>query len=229
MVASDNSFRQAAPPVTAIGRPPRQARSRALMERVLQATLALLEEKEFHEIQMAEIAARADVSVGAIYTRFPSKNGLLAYIAGVRVAGEVDEKVEKLLFSAGAGKSSLRAFLREYFIGVLKVFRKHRRILVPLSLAIRSGRDPELHRMMQRSNERIHARLSSAILDGQTDITHEHPRTAANLALVWVAAALRERGLFDEPLTALAKIKDEEFADQLARSVQAYLRSTAKD
>lgn len=229
MIVSDKSVRQAAPSVTAIGRPPRQARSRARMERVLQATLALLEEKEFDDIQMAEIAARANVSVGTIYTRFPSKDGLLAYVAGIRVAGEADEKVEELLSASRAGNDSRRAFLRDYFIGVLKVFRKHRRVLAPLSLMIRSGRDPELNRMMRRSNERIHARVCSAILHGNNDITHEHPRTAANLTLVWVAAALRERGLFDEPLSALANIEDDEFADELARCVVAYLRSTAKD
>jgi AcrR family transcriptional regulator len=58
-------------------RPPRQARSRATLDRLLDATAALLAEKPFAEASVAEIVHRAGTSVGAFYGRFPDKDSLL--------------------------------------------------------------------------------------------------------------------------------------------------------
>src|SRR5262245_40296795 len=58
-------------------RPPRQSRSRATLDRLLDATATLLAEKPFDEASVAEIARRAGTSVGAFYGRFPDKESLL--------------------------------------------------------------------------------------------------------------------------------------------------------
>lgn len=57
--------------------PPRQARSRETMERVLVATEQLLGRKSFDEITIAEIARAARTSPPSIYARFTGKNGIL--------------------------------------------------------------------------------------------------------------------------------------------------------
>src|SRR3954447_2000622 len=61
----------------ASARPPQQSRSRATLDRLLDATAALLAEKPFDEMTVAEIARRAGTSVGAFYGRFPDKDALL--------------------------------------------------------------------------------------------------------------------------------------------------------
>lgn len=56
---------------------PRQARSRATMERILSAVEDLLTEKSFDQITIAEISARAASAPTAIYARFSDKTALL--------------------------------------------------------------------------------------------------------------------------------------------------------
>ena len=58
-------------------RPVRQARSQATLERLLESTESLLANKGFEGVTVAEIAMRAGLSVGAVYSRFRDKDALL--------------------------------------------------------------------------------------------------------------------------------------------------------
>src|SRR4030095_4207181 len=58
-------------------RPPKQERSRQSLERVIEASMALLEEQGFDAFTIQDVSQRADVSVGAIYARFGNKESLL--------------------------------------------------------------------------------------------------------------------------------------------------------
>ena len=56
---------------------PVQPRAFRTLERILAATEELLEERLFEQVAIADIAERAGVSVGTIYTRFADKSALL--------------------------------------------------------------------------------------------------------------------------------------------------------
>src|SRR6185436_4347782 len=58
-------------------RPPKQKRSQESLERVLEASVRLLEENGFDAFTIQDVSQRADVSVGAIYARFGNKESLL--------------------------------------------------------------------------------------------------------------------------------------------------------
>src|SRR5262245_60015512 len=58
-------------------RPPAQARSRATLERLLDATETLLRTRRFEDIEVDEIVRRARSSVGSFYARVGSKDALL--------------------------------------------------------------------------------------------------------------------------------------------------------
>ena len=60
--------------------PPQQARSQQTLDRLLDAAEALIEERGFEEISVAEITRKARSSVGAFYSRFKDKQGLLRYV-----------------------------------------------------------------------------------------------------------------------------------------------------
>src|SRR3990172_681601 len=67
--------------LTASGvRPPQQARSRATLDRFVEAALALVGERRFEDAPVAEIARRARASVGAFYARFPDKDALVEFM-----------------------------------------------------------------------------------------------------------------------------------------------------
>ena len=57
--------------------PPRQARARATVERIFEATVRLLADRPFEAISVADIVSEAHTSVGAFYKRFSSKDALL--------------------------------------------------------------------------------------------------------------------------------------------------------
>src|SRR4051812_38975958 len=58
-------------------RPPLQNRSRASLERVLEAGQRLLEEEGWEGFTVQEVSRRAKVSIGSIYARAPSKKALI--------------------------------------------------------------------------------------------------------------------------------------------------------
>ncbi len=59
---------------------PRQARSQATLERFVEATQKLLEERPFEEITVADIVKAAERTVGSFYARFEDKNSVLYLI-----------------------------------------------------------------------------------------------------------------------------------------------------
>src|SRR3989304_5140937 len=66
-------------PASAV-RPPQQARSRATLDRFVEAAVALVGERRFEDAPVAEIARRARASVGAFYARFPDKDALVEFM-----------------------------------------------------------------------------------------------------------------------------------------------------
>jgi AcrR family transcriptional regulator len=59
---------------------PKQARSRASQRKILDATLALLEDRHFEAMTIADIAEVAGMAVGNFYKRFKNKEALLPYL-----------------------------------------------------------------------------------------------------------------------------------------------------
>ncbi|MDP1736973.1 MAG: helix-turn-helix domain-containing protein [Caulobacter sp.] len=111
-------------------RPPRQKRSEETLGRILKGAQAVLAQQDLDEISVEDIARQAGVSVGAIYTRFKSKEDLLAHLLddiqrrqveqltvilapdrwrGVLLDARLDWLVDRLQASARAQPGLLRA------------------------------------------------------------------------------------------------------------------------
>lgn len=58
-------------------RPAHQRRSRATLDRILDATLGLLDGRDFDDVPVLEITAAAEISASSLYARFPTKASLL--------------------------------------------------------------------------------------------------------------------------------------------------------
>ena len=61
-------------------RPPKQERSRRTLRRILDASRALLTERDPRDVSLREIADRAEVSMSSLFARFPSKDALLDHL-----------------------------------------------------------------------------------------------------------------------------------------------------
>src|SRR3954471_11193669 len=79
-------------------RPPLQNRSRASLERVLDAGQKLLEEEGWEGFTVQEVSRRAKVSIGSIYARAPSKEALILAVYD-RAVGRIAEENAALLAS----------------------------------------------------------------------------------------------------------------------------------
>lgn len=131
-------------------RPPKQKRSRESYERVLDAAYGLLEENGFEGFTVQEVAARASVSVGAIYERFGNKETLLRTVharlmdtmaqfdSGESVAEPIDaaQVIEALVRRVAATMGAHRAILRAFMhLGALDEVISHRGSLESVALS----------------------------------------------------------------------------------------------
>lgn len=79
---------------------PRQARSRATFDAIVEACARLLREGDYAAVTTNHIAARAGVSIGTLYEFFPSKEAIVATLTERRLASlvaSVTEGVERSL------------------------------------------------------------------------------------------------------------------------------------
>ena len=93
---------------------------------------------------MAEIASEAGVAVGTVYTRFPSKDALLAYVFEVLIFPKIEKKIDAVLSPTRTRSETLYQFTCRYLWAVRNVFLAHRATLIPLTLISRQSPDPEL-------------------------------------------------------------------------------------
>ena len=87
---------------------PRQARSRALVEVILEATARVLAERGYAGTNTNLVAERAGVSVGSVYQYFPNKDSLITALHEQHAA-QMQAAIEAVL--AGAQPRGLRGHL----------------------------------------------------------------------------------------------------------------------
>lgn len=112
-------------------RVPRQARSRALVEAILEATARVLAEHGYAGTNTNLVAERAGVSVGSVYQYFPNKDSLVTALHE-RHAAQMHAAIEEAL--AGGRAADLRGCLAAIVHALLKAHQVA----------------PELHRVLEK-------------------------------------------------------------------------------
>lgn len=90
--------------------PPKQDRSRRTLERIVKASLAILDEEGPEALTVQSIVERADSSVGSFYARFEGKEELLDYL-GERVWREAAERWDEAMASRDWSELDLRGLV----------------------------------------------------------------------------------------------------------------------
>lgn len=96
-------------------RPPRrtqESRSKAAREKLLRATIELLQERGYHGLTTKEVATRAGFSNGALMHHFSTKADLVI-AAGAHIYDRHIESGRKAANSAAARKDPLKAFIAD--------------------------------------------------------------------------------------------------------------------
>ena len=203
-------------------RPPQQARSRATLHRFLEAAIELLDDRQFEEASVAEIARRARSSVGAFYARFADKDALLVYI-NERLFEEGRRLWDDFLAperwqGRGAGEIVAAVVSR-----LVERRRANRGLLRALSLYARSQPDPAFSAHARTMNRHVHRKLAELLLERRREISHPHPELAIAFGLLMVDGATREAILFGEAARLPGKPSDAVLARELAAAWVAYL------
>lgn len=206
-------------------KPPRQSRSQRSLERLLDATRELLEQRTFDEISVAEIVARAGSSVGVFYSRFADKLSLLDCLDELYAREVIEE------FSGLAGGWRPRTLSLEQKIGeaarfLVRFHRPRRGLIRALVLHARlhvGGPFSERTRRMQSASGGI----VPALLEHADEIAHRDPELAVRFSMVQALTTVREHVLFPEGPAATAPLDDAQLAREVARSWRAYLSGCA--
>jgi AcrR family transcriptional regulator len=112
----------------ALAREPKQDRSRASFERVLDAATALLAEKGYSEFTLQELSRRSKVSIGSIYGRVNGKDDLIRLVQ-IRVLDRLDIDQATFINRLRRQELPLRELVLETVTQFGNFLRKHASIL----------------------------------------------------------------------------------------------------
>ena len=202
------------PTHSAAQRVPKQARSVETVERLLDAAEALLEEKSFDDTSVAEIAARARMTIGALYARFPDKDAVLRLLEERMTADFVAVVDEDLRPQASSRRVTLERFILSHHRRLISTYARHR--AVARALVLRSHTDPMLKRRLDQLNEKNMPRLAHVLLKS-AKIKHPKPERAVAFALLAARSLCREVILFREGWSGYRSPSGEAFAEELTR------------
>ena len=117
---------------------------------ILDAAIACFAREGFHRTTMAEIVKESELSPGAIYNYFDSKEEIIEAIAEDR--REVEEKLIAEAAKAPNAVSALRR-MRDAFFGDLKVPKERLRRRLSIQLWAEAQRNPRILRLVRGSFE----------------------------------------------------------------------------
>jgi AcrR family transcriptional regulator len=177
-------------------RPPRQQRSDASLQRLLDAAEALMEAKAFSDITVAGIARAARSSVGVFYSRFPDKLALLHHL-DERFAQDVEDAIERR-FRVEHWEG--RSFGEACDAAIAFLFRLHAAKRGMLRSVILQVRTHPNQRFQQTGKRLVTAidRLADFLLHWRSAISHPHPDRAVRLALLMTISVIRDLVVFSD-------------------------------
>jgi AcrR family transcriptional regulator len=199
-------------------RPPLQARTRAVLVRMLDAGEALFAEKGFDDAPVSEIVERAGASVGSFYRRFKDKDGLLQAVHE-RFCEEARATTDDAL-SPERWQDSTTEEMAEAFIGfLLDIFRERAGLF--RAFMVRSERDEIVRERTQKLYDHLGEKLAFLLRARGLRTRHSDDIFAARFALMTVLGFLTEVILVHETRFSLT---DPRVTESLADGFLSYLR-----
>jgi AcrR family transcriptional regulator len=200
-------------------RPPQQRRSQESLERVLQAGFELLQERGFEGFTLQEVSQRANVSIGSIYARVPSREALIkaVYERAMLWTEEQAEPLERAAHRPGTTREQIEAIATEAASqvlthgDVLRVFMRQ----APLDPWIM-----ERAAVKSRATCRV---FTNAILEHRAEVRHEDPELAADIAWRMIYNTTARRITHGLTFESERPVSDEQLTRELARAVADYL------
>ena len=204
-------------------RAPRQARSRHTTERLLAATLGVVETKGLAGVTIPGIAAEAGLSTGGVYRRFTDKDALIrAAFLRLLEAAQASNQVylPPDLFQDAGLDAALRALGR----AMVAQYRGRTGLLKALDQYLETQTDAVFREQALDLIEANLRRLAEALLPFRDQIPAADPRRAITFALLSAATVIEAHKLHTPLLwRRMAPMDDDALAIEVARAMGAYL------
>lgn len=201
-------------------RPPQQARSRETLDRLLDAAEALVAEKGFDDTPVAEVARRAGSSVGAFYSRFKDKEGLL-HALYERWLFEATATADAALDPERWDGATVPEVLSSVVRFLVQIYREQGGLM--RAFALRHHVDPEFRARQERLSNYVSDRLTALVLARRNEIRHRDPERACAFGHTIIMSTLESVMLFGDLRKDPPAPDDEEFASELTAVYLAYL------
>jgi AcrR family transcriptional regulator len=191
---------------------PRQERSRATVDAILEAAAHILVTHGFEGATTRLVAERAGVSIGSLYQYFPSKEALITALVERQVQRVVEVCTEAL---QGHGSREPREVVREVALGLMKAYAVNPRLhQVLIGEGLRLG----MMERLQSFEQRIEAMVRGFLLSYGGDVRPQRVELATFVltrsirGVIWAAAVERPE-IFEDP----------ELANELGELILGYL------
>lgn len=207
--------------------PPKQARSRATFEHLLDALEELLRTRRFEDITVRELVLRSGTSIGSFYARFPTKETLLPALYD-----RYDATLHRTARSGPAPTDEdapLEVIVAEMFRRVVDRMIRRRWLMRAVSLHARSH--PELIPEEQRARRvDLHRAWRERLLRHRDRMSHPDPETAVAFGLFMTVTACREKLVFaDAPHASSFELSRDGLVAEATRALLAYLGVDTSD
>lgn len=201
-------------------KPVHQARSKQTRDKIVAALDRLLKSRPFEQVSVAQIAAEAGVSVGAVYQRFENKDALIPVLFEL-YRKRLDEEAER---QAGEpAPEGLRATLKAAMGQAWSMMERHGHLMKAAHLHARIRPDlvgPEWEPLIEASRRSIAAVIKAY----RVEVTHPDPALAVETLTYFLNTALIEAGLYPDAGPPLAApLHNGVLADELADYAWGYL------
>ncbi|HEY6879993.1 MAG TPA: TetR/AcrR family transcriptional regulator [Polyangiales bacterium] len=171
---------------------PRQARSKATVETILQGAIRVLIKKGYEGTTTTAIAERAGVSVGSVYQYFPNKESIVARLVE-RHAHDIVACIEAAAEQVADARpeEALRAMIR----AAIEAHRIH-----PALHKVLSEQVPRVGRMKTAmdTSKRITAIVAAYLVRHRHLLGHRDPQRTA-FVIETVVEALTHRAVIERP------------------------------
>jgi AcrR family transcriptional regulator len=193
-------------------RTPVQTRSESSADRMLEATLDLLETGGLQAVTVAAVARSAGTSNGSLYHRFGDRGGLLL-AAQDRALGAIEAETAAAFARADGEPDDDRA-LRLLARAALDIFARHRGAM--RAFLVEGQGSPDLEDRNVRSSH-----LLATTVTGWLRTRFDASRASAEAAWRILFALGASQALFDDAQVSPGALGADAFADAVARGVRA--------
>jgi AcrR family transcriptional regulator len=175
-----------------VAKPPQQGRSRASLERMLDAAEALMVERGSDDFALTEVGRVGRVSIGSIYNRFASKEELL-HAVHARALERMRVDQAKITVRARSRSTTPTGLVKALLDDIGEFLKVNAPIMRPMML--RAGSDSVVQKQGASAHDAMVDSVTAEMMTLSAHIRHSNPEAAVRAVIrIAYAAFARELG-----------------------------------